>query len=186
MDDNKVHIMITSTDEVEVLALIKEVEEEFPDSIIEILMGSDVDTLDNEPLLLVKTLCDEKLLYKDESDFIEVLHILIQRHFEECVKYIISKYDFNNLVLQRVLAYCREYDLDVKYGDDWIEPPEDIEYDTFIPLLVDGMSEEINKDNMIEIALTDKTSYYKMDDIFCHIAADISLCDVADYISDRD
>lgn len=186
-EDEVVHLMVTSTDKIEVLALVKKIKERLPDIILEILMSSEVDELKNEPLLLIKTLCDEELLYNDEYELIKLIHLLMQKQFDECIKYVLSKYEFTNLVIQRLLCYCRDYDLDVQYGeDDWIEEPEEIEYDKLIPLLVDCMSEEINADNLIEIALTSQQAFYKMNDTFCHIVSNICLSDVADYIANRE
>lgn len=146
-------------------------------------IGDYIEPESKDPYLFIEAVKNADLV--EEEYRLVLLQYLIERNLLKSIEVYLPLIKFTNkdfIELMGLLTLTEE-ECDRCY-DNWIDS-FGINYEVILPLLVKGLTEEINSEILIEIALKDLKGYWKVFEWYEGETDMVHLSDVAEYIDKR-
>lgn len=146
-------------------------------------IGEYIEPDSKDPYLFIEAVTNADLV--DEEYRLVLLQYLIERNLTKSIEVYLPLIEFTNddfIELMSLLTLTEE-ECDRSYYD-WLES-YDINYEVILPLLVKGLTEKINSETLIEVALKDLKGYWKVFREYEGETDWIHLSAVAEYIDKR-
>lgn len=147
------------------------------------IIGEYIEPDSKDPYLFIEAVQNADLV--DEGYRIVLLQYLIEKNLHKSIEVYLPLIKFTNkdfIELMGLLNLSEEEC--ITDGWNWLEPFA-TDYEVILPLLVKGLTEKINNESLIEIALKDLKGYWKVFEWYEGETDMVHLSAVAEYIDKR-